>query len=158
MIFGLIYTAWERNIFQIIRLFVAQNCKQCIWKEGGRRRKHIKTAWSTVSQHCNHSARLLYITSQSPGCQMLNYAFRPMLLSRASYPECIFRTNGLSGRWVPHLQHISAMFDLSTALFLSQEDRKWLGLHRMVCSFTTQAIHITPSGIQGTVATRRHFR
>lgn len=56
---------------------------------------------------------------------MLNYAFHS-IWPRASEPECIFSTSGLSGNWAPHLRRISATINLSTTLFLSQEDRKCL--------------------------------
>ncbi|TNN84035.1 Tubulin polyglutamylase TTLL7 [Liparis tanakae] len=58
----------------------------------------------------------------------------------------------------PHLR-IRAMISLSTALFFSsQEHRKGLRLHRVLCSFTTRALRIAPSGTQEADATRRHFR
>lgn len=101
------------------------------------------TVWNTVCQPCNHLASLLSITSQSSCCHMLNTAFDEMLSSRASYPECIFSTIGLSRKWASHLHRISAMINLSTAFFFSEEDRKWLGLYRAVICVISQHKQLT---------------
>lgn len=64
-----------------------------------------------------------------------------MLLPRASYPECIFGTSGLSGNCASPAPHQPKHHSLLL--------RKWLSLHGVICRFTTQVAHISPSGMQG---------
>lgn len=106
---------------------------ECSWpKTVNNVLERMEAGEGSILRHCLSTLQpfatsLLHITSQSPHCDMLNSAFHTMLFSRASYPECIFSKSGPGGKWAPHLHRISAMINPSTALFLSQEDRKWLG-------------------------------